>query len=96
MDAFSMDRGITLIKQDRSIINGTFFSVAMQMDSLQMHMRNGIHASAIGHLFMNKVKALPILVPHLALQNEFAAFVEQVDKSKLVSQILAKNLKKQS
>ena len=84
MDAFSMDRGITLIKQDRSIINGTFFSVAMQMDSLQMHMRNGIHASAIGHLFMNKVKALPILVPHLALQNEFAAFVEQVDKSKLV------------
>ena len=90
MDAFSMDRGITLIKQDRSIINGTFFSVAMQMDSLQMHMRNGIHASAIGHLFMNKVKALPIFVPHLALQNEFAAFVEQVDKSKLVSQILAK------
>ena len=84
MDAFSMDRGITLIKQDRSIINGTFFSVAMQMDSLQMHMRNGIHASAIGHLFMNKVKALPIFVPHLALQNEFAAFVEQVDKSKLV------------
>ena len=90
MDAFSMDRGITLIKQDRSIINGTFFSVAMQMDSLQMHMRNGIHASAIGHLFMNKVKALPIFVPPLALQNEFAAFVEQVDKSKLVSQILAK------
>ena len=84
MDAFSMDRGITLIKQDRSIINGTFFSVAMQMDSLQMHMRNGIHASAIGHLFMNKVKALPIFVPPLALQNEFAAFVEQVDKSKLV------------
>ena len=84
MDAFSMDRGITLIKQDRSIINETFFSVAMQMDSLQMHMRNGIHASAIGHLFMNKVKALPIFVPPLALQNEFAAFVEQVDKSKLV------------
>ena len=91
MDAFSMDRGITLIKQDRSIINGTFFSVAMQMDSLQMRMKKGIHASAIGHLFMNKVKSLPILVPPLTLQNEFAAFVEQVDKSEfLLRQLLEK------
>ena len=94
MDAFSMDRGITLIKQDRSIINGTFFSVAMQMDSLQMRMKKGIHASAIGHLFMNKVKSLPILVPSLTLQNEFAAFVEQVDKSEFITQILAIFLKK--
>ena len=94
MDAFSMDRGITLIKQDRSIINGTFFSVAMQMDSLQMRMKKGIHASAIGHLFMNKVKALPILVPPLALQNKFAAFVEQVDKSEFIARILAILLKK--
>ena len=88
IDAFSMDRGITLIKQDRSVINGTFFAVAMQMDSLQMHMKNGIHASAIGHLFMNKVKALPIVVPPIDLQNQFADFVEQVDKSKSVLQKL--------
>ncbi len=88
IDAFSMDRGITLIKQDRSVINGTFFAVAMQMDSLQMHMKNGIHASAIGHLFMNKVKALPIYLPPITLQNQFADFVAQVDKSKSVLQKL--------
>lgn len=82
-EPFSMDRGITLIKQDRNVMNGTFFAVAMRMDSLQMHMKNGIHASAIGHLFMNKVKALPILVPPIALQNQFADFVAQADKSKL-------------
>ena len=66
----------------------------MQMGSLQMRMKKGIHASAIGHLFMNKVKALPILVPPLDLQNEFAAFVEQVDKSEFITRILAIFLKK--
>lgn len=86
MDAFSMDRGITLIKQDRSVINSVFFAVAIQMDSMQMHMKNGIHASAIGHLFMNKVKALPIFVPPLDLQNQFADFVALTDKSKLAVQ----------
>ena len=86
MDAFSMDRGITLIKQDRSVINSVFFAVAMQMDSMQMHMKNSIHASAIGHLFMNKVKALPIFVPPLDLQNQFADFVALTDKSKLAVQ----------
>ena len=40
---------------------------------------------------MNKVKSLPILVPPLTLQNEFAAFVEQVDKSEfLLRQLLEK------
>ena len=43
---------------------------------------------------MNKVKALPILVPPLDLQNEFAAFVEQVDKSEFITRILAIFLKK--
>ena len=43
---------------------------------------------------MNKVKALPILVPPLALQNKFAAFVEQVDKSEFIARILAILLKK--
>ena len=36
------------------------------------------------------LKSLDIIQPPLSLQNKFAAFVEQVDKSKLVSQILAK------
>ena len=35
---------------------------------------------------MNKVKALPIFVPPIALQNQFADFVQLADKSKLVIQ----------
>ena len=39
------------------------------------------------------LKSLDIIQPPLALQNEFAAFVEQTDKSKFVVQNLAKILK---
>ncbi|MBR4344699.1 MAG: hypothetical protein IKP88_18690, partial [Lachnospiraceae bacterium] len=41
-----------------------------------------VHASAIGHLFMNKVKKLPAIVPSMDEQVEFTDFVKQVDKSK--------------
>ena len=42
------------------------------------------------------VSRLEIIKPPNEVQNAYYAFVEQIDKSKLVSQILAKNLKKQS
>ena len=35
---------------------------------------------------MKQLRALPVLVPPLKLQEQFAAFVEQVDKSKVVVQ----------
>ena len=50
-------------------------------------------ASTIAHLPGENLKRLRIIVPPLALQNEFAAFVEQTDKSKFVVQNLAKILK---
>ena len=48
--------------------------------------------STIAHLPGDKLKQLQIIVPPIDLQNQFAAFVEQVDKSKLV---LHKLLEKQ-
>ena len=36
---------------------------------------------------MKQLRALPVLVPPLKLQEQFAAFVEQVDKSKNAIQI---------
>lgn len=35
---------------------------------------------------MKQLRALPVLVPPLKHQEQFAAFVEQVDKSKVVVQ----------
>ena len=83
---FSLDRGITLLKLDKSKVNNKFIVGLLSFDSIQSVMKANIHASAIGHLFLNKVMKIPIIVPPLELQNEFAAFVEQTDKSKVIIQ----------
>lgn len=50
-----------------------------QIDSLQA-------GSTVAYLSISMTKKLDVMVPPIALQNQFAAFVEQVDKSKLAVQ----------
>lgn len=42
--------------------------------------------TGIASINMRQLKALPVLIPPLGLQNQFAAFVEQINKSKAVIQ----------
>ena len=53
---------------------------------MQSIMKANIHASAIGHLFLNKVEQLAAIVPPLMQQNDFILFCDQVDKSKSIIQ----------
>ena len=39
-----------------------------------------------------RIETLPLLIPPIELQNQFAAFVAEVDKSKLMFQKLHKKL----
>ena len=82
----SMDRGITLLKIDRQKVTSEFVAELLKQPSIQTEMGVNVHASAIGHLFMNKVKKLPAILPSMARQVEFSDFVRQVDKSKVVVQ----------
>ena len=83
---FSMDRGITLLKPDGGRVNNRYLASLLNFDCIQTIMNANVHASAIGHLFLNKVMQIPIIVPPLDKQEKFAAFVEQTDKSKFVVQ----------
>ena len=85
-EPFSMDRGITLLKLQKEKISSIFIAWLLKFNSIQEIMNANIHASAIGHLFLNKVKQLPVIIPPLELQNEFSSFVIQVDKSRLAIQ----------
>lgn len=86
VEQFSMDRGITLVKPNHKIVDSIFLITLLRSQYLQSCMNQNIHASAIGHLFLNKVKKLPVFVPPIDLQNEFADFVKSIDKSKLAIQ----------
>lgn len=81
----SMDRGITLLKINRHKVTSEFVAEMLKHPSIQMAMGANVHASAIGHLFMNKVKKLPAILPSMKKQIEFTTFVQQIDKSKLLS-----------
>lgn len=83
----SMDRGITLLKINHEKVTSEFVAELLRQDSVQIEMRANVHASAIGHLFMNKVKKLPAILPAMDRQMEFTKFVKQTDKSKLFSEM---------
>lgn len=86
-ESFSMDRGITLLKIDHEQTDSTFVACLLRFDGIQALMQANVHASAIGHLFLNKVEQIPIILPPLKLQQQFSTFVAEVDKSKLFSEL---------
>ena len=86
MESFSMDRGITLLKLDYELVDSVFIACMLRFDGIQALMQSNVHASAIGHLFLNKVEQIPIILPPLDMQRQFSNFVAQVDKSKVAVQ----------
>jgi len=83
VEPFSLDRGITLLKLNDKKICSAFLMCLLKSKYLQQCMKKSVHASAIGHLFLNQVKILPVLLPSLELQNQFSDFVRYIDKSKI-------------
>lgn len=86
VEAFSMDRGITLMKINTEKVTSKFIAWLLRYDAMQNIMAANVHASAIGHLFLNKVEQLPVIIPPVEAQEQFTAFVSQVDKSKALIQ----------
>ena len=63
-----------------------FLSVAMNFDSFLRKALGGISGSASPHINVGDIKAFAIILPPIALQEQFSAFVTQTDKSKLIIQ----------
>jgi len=63
-----------------------FLSAAMNFDSFLRKVLGGVSGSASPHINVGDIKAFAIILPPIELQEQFAAFVEQVDKSKVAVQ----------
>ncbi len=85
-EQFTMDRGITLLKLDNTKVKSSYVAWLLRHSAIQDIMKSNVHASAIGHLFLNKVEQIPVMMPDINVQEEFSSFVKQVDKSKLTVQ----------
>lgn len=80
---FSMARSVALLKPDFEKVNSIFLINLLKSDAIQNDISNCAHAAAQAGLYTNMIKSLDAFLPPMELQNQFADFVKQVDKSKL-------------
>lgn len=80
---FQMVRSVALIRFKEEI-KPVFAEYMITSEYLQEQINSFKTASSQANLFQGKIKALKGFVPPIELQNQFAAFVEQTDKSKVV------------
>lgn len=81
---FQMVRSIALLRF-KSNINPVFAEYMITSDYLQDQINKSKTASSQANLFQGKIKSLKGVVPPLELQNQFASFVQEIDKSRLLN-----------
>ena len=69
------------VRCNADVMNPVFLSWLLKIMADEGMLIQHTNAATIAHLSGEKLKGLPLIVPSIELQNEFAAFVEQVDKS---------------
>ena len=76
-----INSGMVILRLNQDIVNASFFiqQFRMQISSIINKIASGTAQPQLPISTMNRIS---MLVPPLSLQNEFAAFVEQTDKSK--------------
>ena len=74
---------LAVIKYDRNKLLPEFLCEQLKSDKIQRQFKVGTKGVAIKHLHLGVIAETDIVVPPIEDQNAFAAFVEQIDKSKL-------------
>lgn len=82
---FQMVRSVALIRFKEEV-NPVFAEYMIASDYLQEQINSSKTASSQANLFQGKIKALKGFVPPMKLQEQFADFVKQIDKSKVAVQ----------
>ena len=85
-EEFTLLSSVALLKQDRNIMNGYFLTALLNNEEMYLDIRNNMGGAAITRLTIAKLNLIKVIVPPIELQEQFAAFVEQVDKSKVAVQ----------
>lgn len=74
---------IAIIRPDQSVVNSEYLKTYLLSDYIYKDVtKNHISGTAITRVVLKELKNISIKLPSIDDQNQFAAFVEQVDKSK--------------
>ena len=87
----NVGRGIVPIRTDERIIRLEFLKQQIDNEHLNEWIKSKAKGITLIQLNMEDLRVLDLIVPPIALQEQFTAFVEQTDKSKfVVKQMLEK------
>ena len=79
-------QNLYLLRLNNAIVNTTYFCEFFNSDTAQYELQGKRNQSTQAYLKANHVEDLILPLPPLALQEQFATFVQQTDKSKLAIQ----------
>ena len=82
----NVTRNLAVVRPDCNKINRIYLKTYMQTQEAQAFMLGETKQSTLKQLPLGRLKELAVPVPPIDLQNQFATFVEQTDKSKLAIQ----------
>lgn len=81
-----INQALLKISLNKDIMNNQFFIYQFRCKEIQDMLFGISRGSGIANMpSMNEVKAFKFICPPLELQNQFASFVEEIDKSRLLS-----------
>ena len=83
---YFQDGMISWLSDLNNQITSLYLSQLFAMSEIQKQIANSQAGSTVAYLSISMLKKLNIMLPPLDLQNQFVAFVEQTDKSKIVVQ----------
>lgn len=81
-----INQHLTCIRLNKEILNPMYVAFFMESPAGKEQFESKNQSAVKAGLNFNSINSLRLLVPPLELQNQFAAFVEQTDKSKLAIQ----------
>ena len=88
---FLFQRHIAYLKPISSVVNSIYLHSAILSNDAQRQIEERVKGIAQKTLNLSEIRKITVPIPPLDLQEQFAAFVEQTDKSKLaVKQVLEK------
>ena len=91
---FCFQRHLAYLKPNRTYIIPEYLHAAFLSPNVKEQIEKRVKGIAQKTLNLSELKSIEIPLPPLALQNEFVAFIEELDKSKLIVQNAWKCLKK--
>ena len=82
----NVTRGIAVIRYDKCKINPVYLNSYFNTDDAQHYIQEHTKGATLRQINLSDLRIQQVLVPPLEEQDSFAAFVEQVDKSKVAVQ----------